>query len=391
MTSSFYPAPGVLGGGLVQWLPEELARIGHEVHVLYSQDAHSIKKFGMPEKTERAGVTKHAIKTSFDRTAYEAYILGDSHAANEKFLGLVRRYRPEVVNHHNISLLGYGILRKRGDYLNLWTAHDYWLICQQSNLFKNGLEVCDNPSCFTCALRCRRPPQFWRLGRQFTEAVRDIDVLIAPSDCLKEKILQSLDIRAITLPYFVPPRPNTAQSPGLSNFFLYAGPFERHKGILDLVQVYVEARQEIGKELVVTGRGSLENKIRDLVKRSGVEDKIKVLGWVDQDVLDGLQRDAQAVIVPSVWPENNPASALEALSVGTPVIASNKGDLPEIVGRIDRKLVYGSRDELKRILISFDKTRYPSYIVRSVYEKHYSPRVYLEKYLGLIRNMASAA
>jgi len=36
-------------------------------------------------------------------------------------------------------LLGYPILKKCDNYLNLYTAPDYWLIGQQSNLFKKNL------------------------------------------------------------------------------------------------------------------------------------------------------------------------------------------------------------------------------------------------------------
>ena len=45
MTSTFYPAYGIGGDALhVKWLSEQLGRAGHEVHVLYSEDAHRIKE-----------------------------------------------------------------------------------------------------------------------------------------------------------------------------------------------------------------------------------------------------------------------------------------------------------------------------------------------------------
>jgi len=37
------------------------------------------------------------------------------------------------------------------------------------------------------------------------------------------------------------------------------------------------------------------------------------------------------VLVPSLWPEPFGRVALEAISQGTPVVASNKGGLPEII------------------------------------------------------------
>jgi glycosyltransferase involved in cell wall biosynthesis len=88
--------------------------------------------------------------------------------------------------------------------------------------------------------------------------------------------------------------------------------------------------------------------------------------------------------MPSIWPENCPLIALEALSVGTPVISSGKGGLPEIIEKIDKDLIYNSADGLKQILLNFDKRKYPSYTVKAIYEKHYSSRSYLKKYKELI-------
>ncbi len=88
--------------------------------------------------------------------------------------------------------------------------------------------------------------------------------------------------------------------------------------------------------------------------------------------------------MPSMWPENCPLVALEALSFGTPVIASNKGGLPEIVEKLGTSLVYNSADELRRILLDFDKGKYPPYTVKAIHQKHYSPKAYLERYLELI-------
>jgi glycosyltransferase involved in cell wall biosynthesis len=108
------------------------------------------------------------------------------------------------------------------------------------------------------------------------------------------------------------------------------------------------------------------------------------LGYVDRGFLYSLLRDASALIIPSTWPENNPLIALEALSCGTPVIASDKGGLPEIVNKIDEGLVYKRNDELRRIILSFERKKYPPDTVTAVYRDHYSPTSYLKRYFELI-------
>jgi glycosyltransferase involved in cell wall biosynthesis len=138
MTSSFYP-PNHVGGACLQtkYLSEELAKAGHEVHVFYSLDASSAKKKWQAQNEQQGLVHIHTVKTPFNTTAYAAYLLGCSSPITKKFQKLVKEIKPDVVHHHNISLLGFPILKKTGDYLNIYTAHDYWLMCQFTRFHKN--------------------------------------------------------------------------------------------------------------------------------------------------------------------------------------------------------------------------------------------------------------
>jgi glycosyltransferase involved in cell wall biosynthesis len=384
-TSTFYPPYHVGGDAVhVKYLAEELAKRGHEVHVLHSLDAYKVKSRSLPEKAEVDGVHVHTIETCLNLSPYVAYTFGNSPSILKRFERLLKEIRPDVVHHHNISLLGYGILKKRGDYLNLYTAHDYWLVCQQNNLLKTGSKVCDGGSCFFCALRYKRPPQLWRRMNSFRNAVKDVDVLIAPSNYLKNKVLESFNVKAVTIPNFAPEPPAHIKSSGFSNFFLYAGVLEKHKGVMNLVEVYKEVSDEIDPRLLIVGMGNLQDEIRKLVRRNKLENKIVMLGWVSHDLLYCLLKDANALVMPSIWPENCPLVAVEALSVGTPVISSNKGGLPEIVEKVDKGLVYSSNEELKQLLLNFDKSKYPSHIVKRVYERYFSPQAFLERYFEVI-------
>lgn len=385
-TSTFYPPYHIGGDAIhVKYLAEELAKRGHEVHVMHSLDAYKVKRRKDPlVRVEVHGIYVHTLKTPLNLSPYITYVFGNSSPILKKFDKLVKEVKPDVVHHHNISLLGYGLLKKRGDYLNFYTAHDYWLICQRNNLLKSDLEICNGGSCFLCSLRNGRPPQLWRHLKEFKKAVESIDVLIAPSNYVKNKILKHFDIRAVTIPNFAPEPPNFIEPSDFSDFFLYAGVLEKHKGIMNLMSAYKEISDKIDSKLVIVGSGSLETEIRKYIKRSRLENKVILLEWINHASLYRLLKDANALIIPSICPENCPLIAVEALSVGTPIITSNKGGLPEIVEKIDKGLIYSSIGELRLILLNFDKSKYPPHAVKAVYEKHYSPRVFLEKYLSLI-------
>jgi glycosyltransferase involved in cell wall biosynthesis len=79
--------------------------------------------------------------------------------------------------------------------------------------------------------------------------------------------------------------------------------------------------------------------------------------------------------------------ALEALSVGTPVIASNRGGLPEIVGKVDPKLIFRDFFELGNLLSSFHRDNLPSSRIREIYHKNFSPRAFIQKYIEAIHSL----
>jgi len=159
LTSSFYP-PFHIGGDAVhvRYLAEELAERGHEVHILHSLDAYRVKRSLPRTALDHEGIRRHPIETALSLSAYEAYVFGTSPSVARRFRALVKDVRPNVVHHHNISLLGYDLLLRRGNYLNIYTAHDYWLICPQNRLLRRDLRVCETASCMTCGLYYRRPP-----------------------------------------------------------------------------------------------------------------------------------------------------------------------------------------------------------------------------------------
>jgi glycosyltransferase involved in cell wall biosynthesis len=386
LTTSFYPPYHVGGDAIhVKYLAEELVKRGHEVHVLHSLDAYRVKRKSFPEKAEPDQVYTHTIKTHLNLSSYVAYVLGNSSLISRRFDGLVNEIKPDVVHHHNISLLGYGLLKKRRRYLNLFTAHDYWLVCQQNNQLKNGSEICEGGSCFFCALKCGRPPQIWRSFRSFNTAIKSIDLVICPSNYVRRKLAREIGVKSVTMPNFAPSPPKNISPIDYSDYFLFVGMLEIHKGILNLLELFKEHRREINAKLVIVGNGSLKNHIIGFIERNSLSSLVSYAGFLEDKKLYSLYKNALALIIPSICPENAPLAALEALSVGIPVIASNTGGLPEIVGKVDKKLIFNDWIELKNILLGFSKSEFPPEKIKEVYEQNFSPNMYVDKYIAMIR------
>ena len=83
--------------------------------------------------------------------------------------------------------------------------------------------------------------------------------------------------------------------------------------------------------LVLTGgEGSAEGALRERIDTRGVRHRVIRTGRVPAADRDGLIKMAMAVAFPSEY-EGFGAPALEAMALGTPLIASDRGSLPEVV------------------------------------------------------------
>jgi glycosyltransferase involved in cell wall biosynthesis len=95
--------------------------------------------------------------------------------------------------------------------------------------------------------------------------------------------------------------------------------------------------------LVVAGDGpdrvALERRAREL----GVDGRARFLGSVPRDGVLRLFRAADASVLSSSW-ENLPHTVLEALAVGSPVIATSVGGVPEVVRDGENGLLVPARD-----------------------------------------------
>lgn len=389
LTSSFYP-PFHLGGDAVhvKYLASELAKLGHEVHVMHSLDAYRIKKQPDREQGNTDGVHTHAIASPFNSSAYSSYLFGNSDHVNRVFSRLIKEIRPDVVHHHNVSLLGYSLFKKQGNYLNLHTAHDYWLFCQENNLMKYGIAECRQKSCFQCALRTRKPRQLWRYLPRFQEAIGELDLVVAPSKFMFHTLRNEFhDMHLAHIANFVP-RPHEKTNDKTEPFFVYVGVLERHKGLIPLMENYMKYVKREGAlklGLKIIGTGSLHEYILRFIRENGLEDCVSVLGQLPsvwKDLARGI-----ALVMPSICPENAPLVALESISVGTPMIGADIGGVPEIVDAIDHRLLFSwkrTMDFERALDFAYENRKQLGFRALHAYADQFSPEKYLQRYFEAI-------
>lgn len=118
-------------------------------------------------------------------------------------------------------------------------------------------------------------------------------------------------------------------------YFLYYGAIEPKKNVARLIEAYLSV--ETTTPLVIVGARSWqkdeESRLIDTVARRGgaVARRIIQLDYLPRRVLLKLVRQARAVAFPSLY-EGFGLPVLEAMQLGTPVITSRMGSLPEVAG-----------------------------------------------------------
>jgi len=385
MVTTFYP-PYHLGGDAVhvQYLARALAARGHEVHVEFSPAAYGLKRKenGTPPSDSEDGVLLHPIPGDGWGAPVAAHLLGRSGSVRRFHTQLLDRVRPEIVHHHNISLLGLDVLQPRRDARALYTAHDYWVLCPRSDLFKYGRYPCDTPTCLRCSLVSGRPPQLWRYGRSW-RGLPGVDFAIAPSAYMARTIRTTMGCPVVHIPNFAPDSDPDPGAGGSGGYFLFVGVLETHKGVSELVAA--SGRKEFPIRIV--GRGSLYEPLRHLAETRA--DGLRVEGWVSRDRLLELYRGARALVIPSLWPENAPLAAVEAMSCGTPLLVSRRGGLEELLhGGATGFSFEPDADGILGAIDRFEGTGNPSVLrmgARSAYERFHHPEAYLRTYLDVVR------
>jgi glycosyltransferase involved in cell wall biosynthesis len=256
----------------------------------------------------------------------------------EEIARAVRAHGVRVVHAHNIHpLLGWRALAaaRAAGARTVLHLHNFRLFCAI------GIAYRDGAPCFRChrgrtlpglRLRCRGSlPEAAvyaaALRRQQPRLFEHVDRFVAVSEALATG-LRDLGLPSsltATLPNFIPDQNLASESrAGQGEFALVAGRLTEEKG----VETAIAAARAAGVPLLIAGAGPDEPRLRALAAGADV----RFTGRLEPSPLADLRRRAAVVLAPSRWEEPCPYSVLEALAAGVPVLASDRGGLPELVG-----------------------------------------------------------
>ncbi len=387
----------------------------HEVYVLTSEDSPTGAVEVRDDTYEGLPVTRlyHPDPRDFEHSYKDPQL-------DELFGQYLDRIKPDVVHFQHLFRLSTGFVeqaKKRG-IPTLLTLADYWFICPPILLLGPGFQLCPGPDqglrCVSCgnaigrfyagdvsraakgfetaaeklvqtahALK-HRLPRSWVEGirsfrlerdlknpgseknrraellqkryRAMQQALAGIDLVIAPSNFLREKIIDAGIVdptKIIHSDYGFDGSRFEGLKPGNTDHvrFGFIGTPVEHKGLHVLVEAMNDL-QDTQATLDVYGDLSWFPAYARQLNKLNRNPRTRFLGRFENARVGQILSSLDALVVPSLWYENSPLTIHEAFLAGLPVVTSDIGGMAELVqdGVSGLTFKIGEAEDLTRTL-----------------------------------------
>lgn len=325
---------------------------------------------------------------------------GETH---RELTAALREHRPDVVHTHNtFPLVGTAALRscRTAEVPVVATIHNYRLTCASGTFFREGAV------CHDCAHGSPAPAI--RHGCYRESRLASVPAALAVSSqrsawrslvsayifisAAQRDVLGGLGLergRSFVRHNLIPRR--DAKQVRRDATVVYAGRLAEVKGLRLLMAAwdkYLSTGSGPGLRLVIAGTGPLEGEVASW---ASARPSVALAGQVDGARCSELMAKARAVIVPSVWEEPFGLVVVEAMAVGTPVIAAARGALPELITPGLDGTLYAPSDPAALADAICDADAHPDQYeaygeqARKTYEQQFDPQRSLEHLLDIYR------
>lgn len=359
-------------------LAEGLKRLGHEVHFFAMEGPDNVP---CEDSDVFVSAKDYNGPTSPLQKISAATSLIYSKEARQKFQILCERVHPDIVHmnlvHRQItlSILDAPFLREHRVPV-LFTSHDYILICPSYVMLNGSGKVCDaclgghflNCLKHKCVKGSTAKSAMGVMEAEYLKVrktYKKIDCIIAPSEFMRDKLLEGgfPSRQVVYMQNFAKKeileiaRESADKTDRDNPYLLFFGRLSKEKGIDVLVDAFIKALPLLPKnlKLVIAGEGperqGIERKLESLASESA--SRIELVGFQHGEDMRRYVEGATLAIASSRWRENMPYSIVEAFALGTPVIGTNIGGIPELVSDGQTGLICepGDADSLAEAMV----------------------------------------
>jgi len=347
-----------------------------ELEKLLVEKGHKVLDFSMKdEKNRKSEYEKYFIepidlhKFSFVNIFKYFY----NYDAVRQLKKMLKNEKVDVAHLHNIiGQISPAIIRvlKKNKIKIVMTLHDYRLICPNAKLFtaSSVCYACQNKNYWHCVKNKCVHNSYAKsflamletyVNRRILNYYQDVDVFIAPSEYMKNiSVKFGLPEEKIKVLYnflndFALKNEESVSFSDKNDYLLFFGRISEEKGL----EILLDTMKNIDYKLKIAGVGPDYEKIEKIIKDKDLINKVELLGFLQEKELQGYIKNAKAIVIPSIWPENMSYSLIEAMILGKLVIASDIGGISEVISNAKNGFVFraGNSADLKFILKRLDK------------------------------------
>mgnify|MGYP003292787098 CR=1 FL=1 len=219
----------------------------------------------------------------------------------------------------------------------------------------------------------------------------NVDAFITPSGFLKKKLSENgFQPGKITcIPTFTASKTEVGESQ-VGSYGLYFGRISEEKGVETAIKAYEQLPDH---KLRIMGDDTTDEAVR--LKKYVVENElsnIEFLGFRRGEELEEVIKGARFTLIPSIWYDNLPNTALESFQYSKPVIASDIGSLPELVEDGVNGFLFGpgNPEALREKVLQLDDTALVEKMgaaSRERLERHFSPEAHYDALMGVFEQV----
>ena len=282
-------------------------------------------------------------------------------------------YKPEIAHLHiyygKLSNSVIDILHKNKIPFVI-SLHEYRLLCPNYTFLRHDSTICES-----CAkkifkndcikYKCNKGNYLYSFLSVIETLYRDIlynpikkaNGFIAVSKFIRDKHLEyipSIKNKIEHIYNFVDIKELTIYRKNITNkddYYLYFGRLSYEKCLITLLNAF---KERPSLKLLIVGTGPLDEEISKIVNEQKLN--VKLIGFKTGSELYEIVSSARYTIVPSEWYENNPITILESLSLGTPIIASKIGGIPELVSDSFNGFIF-ENGRVESLIQALDKSK----------------------------------
>lgn len=223
----------------------------------------------------------------------------------------------------------------------LQTVHNFRLVCPNGVCYVDG-HVCEN--CLVHGLKASLVHNCYRDSRlqtfvcalsirlqRFLLTYKELNY-ICLTEFNKSKIMSVKQIRPENI--YIKPNFTTIDIENVpyeqrKRQVVYAGRLEKIKGVDILLQAWMKLGENAPK-LVICGSGELEDWCKNYIENNELNN-VEMLGQLSNSETKKLIGESLAMVHPTQWYEGFPMTIAEAYTLGTPIIASDIGNVGDLV------------------------------------------------------------